>query len=405
MVERFGFDRMEEVAGKTDFDFYGKEHAQPAFDDEQAIIRTGQPMENKVEMEFWKEPNKTTWALTSKMPLRDKEGEIIGTLGISKDITALKRTEQAREAMEARLRQAQKLEAVGRLAAGIAHEINTPTQYVGDNTRFLQDSFESIANILQAYEELRCATKSNSVTPETIAKVEQSLAANDLRYLFDQIPAAIKETLEGVERVTKIVRAMKEFSHPGGKERAVADLNKAIETTVTVARNEWKYVADLELDLDPNLPQVPCFNSEFNQCILNLVVNAAHAIADVVREKPGTKGKITIRTRREGDSVEVRVSDTGTGIPEAVRSRIFEPFFTTKEPGRGTGQGLALVYSSIVTKHGGSADFETETGKGTTFILRLPVTSRIGALDSPQPERLESLGIIAASTTAEELKA
>jgi signal transduction histidine kinase len=255
---------------------------------------------------------------------------------------------------------------------------------VGDNTRFLQDSFESIASVLQSYEKLLDAAKCNAVTPEMIARLEEHLAASDLGYLFEQVPAAIKETLEGVERVTKIVRAMKEFSHPGGKEKAAADLNKAIETTVTVARNEWKYVCDLELDLDPNLPQVPCFISEFNQCILNLVVNAAHAIADVVRERPGTKGKITVRTRRDGDMAEVRVSDTGTGIPEAVRTRIFEPFFTTKDVGKGTGQGLYIVYSSIVKKHGGSVCFETETGKGTTFILKLPVTPNPHE-SSPQP--------------------
>jgi signal transduction histidine kinase len=180
-----------------------------------------------------------------------------------------------------------------------------------------------------------------------------------------------------VDRVTKIVRAMKEFSHPGGKEKAAADLNKGIETTVTVARSEWKYVADLELDLDPALPLVPCYLGEFNQCILNLVVNAAHAIGDVVKQHPGTQGKITVRTRQDGSHAEVRVSDTGTGIPEAARPRIFEPFFTTKDVGKGTGQGLSIVYNTIAKKHGGEVSFETETGRGTTFILRLPITPQL----------------------------
>jgi signal transduction histidine kinase len=214
------------------------------------------------------------------------------------------------------------------------------------------------------------------VPPALIARQEEILAASDLGYLFEQVPAAIRETLEGVERVAKIVRAMKEFSHPGAKEKAAADLNRAIETTVTVARNEWKYVADLELRLDPALPSVPCFVDEFNQCILNLVVNAAHAIGDVVKQAPGTKGRITVSTRRDGDQVEVRVSDTGTGIPEIHRSKIFEPFFTTKDVGKGTGQGLSIVYGNIVKKHGGTVKFETELGKGTTFILRLPVMPR-----------------------------
>ena len=270
------------------------------------------------------------------------------------------------------LQQARKLEAIGQLAAGIAHEINTPTQYVGDNTHFLKDSFGSIANVLQSYQGLLSATRNNTVTPALIAQVEATLAASDLDYLFAQIPTAIQETLEGVGRVTKIVRAMKEFSHPGGQERAAADLNKAIETTVTVARNEWKYVADMQLDLDPQLPPVPCFIGDFNQCILNLVVNAAHAIGDVVKNIPGTKGRIIVQTRGNDDHAEIRVTDTGTGIPEAIRPRIFDPFFTTKGVGKGTGQGLYLTYQTIVEKHHGTVRFESETGKGTTFIIRLP---------------------------------
>ncbi len=286
-------------------------------------------------------------------------------------IVALDLTEQ--QLMEAQLRQAQKLEAVGQLAAGIAHEINTPTQYVGDNTRFFQDAFQGICNAFHAYAELLDAAKRQNVTPELLARTEETVISSDLEYLFEQIPKAIGETLEGVERVRQIVRAMKEFSHPGGKEKALADLNRAIETTVTVARNEWKYVAEMVLDLDRRIPQVPCFIGEFNQAILNLVVNAAHAIADVIKEKPGTLGKISISTRRAGANVEIRVSDTGTGISEANRARIFEPFFTTKELGKGTGQGLAILHANIVKKHNGFITFETESGKGTTFIIRLPI--------------------------------
>src|SRR6185312_9755872 len=224
--------------------------------------------------------------------------------------------------------------AVGQLAAGIAHEINTPTQYVGDNTRFLKEAFESITTALHGYIELIAAAKKNAITPELIARADKIIAASELDYHFQQIPAAITETLEGVERVSKIVKAMKEFSHPGSREKIAADLNKAVESTVTVARNEWKYVAELELNLDPNLPLVPCFISEFNQAILNLVINASHAISDVIRTKTGSKGKITISTRTDGDHVEVRVADTGTGIPEEHRQKIFEPFFTTKDVGK-----------------------------------------------------------------------
>jgi signal transduction histidine kinase len=299
--------------------------------------------------------------------------EISHFIAIKQDMTKQKEAEKERQRMELQLRQAQKLEAVGQLAAGIAHEINTPIQYVGDNLRFVQDSFQDLQNILGDHERLLQHAKKDSLTPELVAQFEETLKNTDLRYLSEQVPAAIKDSLEGVDRVTKIVRAMKEFSHPGSKEKSDTDLNHAIETTVTVARNEWKYVADLKLDLDPELPHISCFVGEFNQVVLNLVVNAAQAIGDVVKHQPGTKGTITIRTRRDGDNVEVRVSDTGTGIPEAVRPRIFEPFFTTKDVGKGTGQGLSVVYSCIVKQHAGSVTFDTELGKGTTFIVRLPI--------------------------------
>ncbi|HEU5125165.1 MAG TPA: PAS domain-containing protein [Verrucomicrobiae bacterium] len=372
LARRFG-ELPENLIGKRDVDFFDDDHSRDAFEDEQKIMRTGEPLIGKVEQEKLKSNERVSWVLTNKMPLRDEQGKIIGTFGISKDITALKEAELGRQMSELQLRQSQKLEAIGQLAAGIAHEINTPTQYVGDNTRFLKDSFDSIFKVVQAYGELLQAAKHNSASAELIAKVDAALAAADLDYLSDQVPAAIRETLEGVERVTKIVRAMKEFSHPGGSDKTPADLNKAIETTTTVARNEWKYVADLDLQLDPALPLVPCLIGEFNQVILNLVVNAAHAIGDVVKDRGGEKGRITIRTTRDGEWVEVRVSDTGAGIREAVRPRIFEPFFTTKAMGKGSGQGLAMVYGSVVHKHGGSVNFETEVGQGTTFILRLPI--------------------------------
>lgn len=282
--------------------------------------------------------------------------------------------ERDRQTLEVQLRQAQKLEAIGQLAAGIAHEINTPTQYVGDNTRFIQDSWTALEKVLRSHQELTEAAKRGSIAPELIASAEQFIKAAELEYLYQEIPPAITATLEGVERVTKIVRAMKEFSHPGGREKTKADLNKAIESTTTVALNEYKYVADLQLDLAPDLPTVPCLLGEFNQSLLNLVVNAAHAIGDVVKQKPGTRGKITIRSRHKSNFVEICVSDTGSGIPDSARPHIFEPFFTTKGVGKGTGQGLAIVYGNIVKKHGGTVTFETEAGQGTTFILRLPLS-------------------------------
>jgi PAS domain S-box-containing protein len=299
-------------------------------------------------------------------PIRDDAGTPIGFLLLGVDVTE-------RRFLEAQLTQTQKLESIGRLAAGIAHEINTPTQYVGDNTRFLQDAFGDLRQLMEKYGNLLTASKNGGVSPELINEVESAAQEADVEYLLEEIPQAISQSLEGVDRVAHIVRAMKEFSHPGVEEKTSVDLNKAIESTITVARNEWKYVADMVTELDASLPLVPCLPGDINQVFLNIIVNAAHAIADVVGDGSEDKGTIAIATRRDGDWVEVRISDTGKGIPESVRSRIFDPFFTTKEVGKGTGQGLAIARSVVVDKHGGTITFETEAGKGTTFIVRLPL--------------------------------
>jgi signal transduction histidine kinase len=207
-----------------------------------------------------------------------------------------------------------------------------------------------------------------------LKEIEAARGELDVEYLMQEIPVALAQSLEGIDRVAKIVGAMKDFSHPNGAEKSCIDINHAIESTLTVARNEWKYVANLETNFDKALPPVPCLPGEFNQVILNLVVNAAHAIADVIK---GTdkKGTIRVSTAKAGEWVEVRISDSGTGIPKEAQPRIFEPFFTTKEVGKGTGQGLAISRSVIVEKHGGTIVFETDEGKGTTFIIRLPLVA------------------------------
>jgi signal transduction histidine kinase len=275
--------------------------------------------------------------------------------------------------MQAQVSQAQKLESIGQLAAGIAHEINTPTQYIGDNTHFLQDLFAQMSQLLNQYARLLQAVQQHAVTPQLVREVTLATEAADAGYLLKEIPKSIEQTLQGVERVSNIVRAMRDFSHPGTGEKTNVDLNRALESTATVARNEWKYVADLELDLDPRLPAVPCLPGEINQVFLNLIMNAAQAIGDVAGDGPAAKGRIQVRTRAQENWVEIRIQDTGPGIPDHVRSRIFDPFFTTKPVGKGTGQGLAIARSVVVDKHGGTLRFETEMGQGTTFIVRLPL--------------------------------
>lgn len=285
-----------------------------------------------------------------------------------------------RKMLEKQLAQAQKMRSIGQLASGIAHEINTPTQYVGDNIRFLKEAFEDIARVLQGDEDLLAAARGGCVSAELIQRLQDGRERADLEYLVAEIPVAIEHTLEGVTRISKIVRAMKDFAHPGREEKTSADLNQIIDTTVTVARNEWKYVADMQTDLDRSLPPVLCHPAEVGQVMLNLVINAAHAIEDVVKEGRAVKGVITIATRRQDGWAEVRISDTGSGIPENIRHRIFDPFFTTKEIGRGTGQGLAICYPVIVEKHGGRISFDSEVGRGTTFTIGLPLGEQAGVL-------------------------
>jgi signal transduction histidine kinase len=272
--------------------------------------------------------------------------------------------------LEDQLVQVQKLESIGQLAAGIAHEINTPTQYVGDNTRFLQNAFKDLSGLLEKYEELIEAVNAGTVEDDFIREVQEKVEEVNVEYLKNEIPTAIQQTLEGMELIAKIVLAMKEFLHPSTADKTAIDINKAIESTITLARNEWNYVAELVTEFDPSLPLVPCMPGEFKQVILNIIINAAQAIADNMDDGSTEKGTITISTSSDGDWAEIRISDTGTGIPKSVRTRIFDPFFTTR---KATGQGLTISHAIIVENHGGTLTFDTEVGKGSTFTIRLPI--------------------------------
>jgi len=270
------------------------------------------------------------------------------------------------------LAQIQKLEAVGQLAAGIAHEINTPLQFIGDNTRFMQEGWKDTQRALAVQQRLLDAAQAGVVPPALLSEVDSDLKALDLAYLADEMPKALQQTLDGVEKVTKIVGAMKEFALPTSTERAPTDLNRALDTTLTVTHPEWSSVAELELELDPNLPLVSCQQREINQVLLNLVINASQAIREKQRGSPEVKGQIGIQTSAQEAWVELRVRDTGTGIAADLQHRIFEPFFTTKAVGQGTGQGLTTA-RSIVHNHGGTIDFMTVPGTGSTFVVRLPI--------------------------------
>jgi len=274
--------------------------------------------------------------------------------------------------LERELHQAQKLEAIGQLAAGIAHEINTPIQYVGDNLRFLGESFDDILEICATLQRLVQEGPDGHVQ-DAVAQARHVLEEHDLAFLTEEIPQTIAQSKDGVSRVGAIVRAMREFSHPGSEEKVLVDINRALESTLTVSRNEWKYVAEVQTNFDPELPLLRCLPGEINQVFLNLIVNAAHAIGDVVGKDGQKRGLIRLSTRADDGWLEIRIGDSGGGIPEAIQDRIFDPFFTTKKVGVGTGQGLAITRSVVVDKHQGSLRFTTKSGQGTTFIIRLPL--------------------------------
>lgn len=362
MAASFGYDSPEEAL-RCSTEVSSQRYVDPRRRDEFKRVMERDGSVQNFESEFYRRDGSRFWLAMSARGIREN-GVVVRYEGMCEDVTE-------RKALQEQLLVAQKLESVGQLAAGIAHEINTPTQYIGDNVRFLKDAFEDLKELLASYERRNSAAGKDELCPET----PEDTAAPDIPdagYLLEEIPKAIDQTLEGVSRVAALVNAMKEFSHPDTKEKCPADLNRAIAATITVARNEWKYLAEAKTDFDVSLPLIPCHTGEINQVILNLIVNAAHAIGDVARQGGPQKGTITVQTRRCERWAEIRVEDTGTGIPVEVRTRVFDPFFTTKEIGKGTGQGLAIARSVVVDKHGGSLHFETEEGKGTTFIVRLP---------------------------------
>jgi two-component system NtrC family sensor kinase len=295
----------------------------------------------------------------------DETGEVIAIVGIARDISDHK-------AREAELNQNSKLESLGRLSAGLAHEINSPIQFVGDNTRFLAEAYQELIRVVLFYRELLDSANPMNWT-ERLERMRVAEAGIEFEYLQKEIPSAVEQSLEGIERVSTIVRAMKTFSHPGHEEQVPADLNEALEATVTVTRNQVSDVADLSLELS-DLPPVRCNIADLNQVFLNLIVNAAHAV-----EEAGRRGTIEVTTAVEGEHVIVRISDTGTGIPDDVRPKIFDPFFTTKDVGRGSGQGLSLARAVVQEGHGGILAVESTPGHGSTFTVRLPVDGRAGA--------------------------
>ena len=304
----------------------------------------------------------TVWVQIDIAVCRDDAGQVLYDISVFQDVSVRRQT-------EALLIQAQKLEATGQMAAGIVHEINTPMQYIGDNTHFMKLAIDRLVAVAIAAE----AAVGEEATETDRDHLVEALAKSKLPMLSKRAPKAAEDTLAGVENVSRIVAAMKRFSHPGSEEMVPVDINESLMTTITVCRNEWKYSADLETDLEPDLPPIQGNLGALNQVWLNMIVNAAHAI---VERHGAEKGTITVTTASidDGEAVQVTISDNGAGIAEENRHRIFEQFFTTKEVGRGTGQGLAIAYQMVADEHHGEINLDSKVGEGTTFIITLPMS-------------------------------
>ncbi|QJB57181.1 PAS domain-containing sensor histidine kinase [Pseudodesulfovibrio sp. zrk46] len=300
-------------------------------------------------------------------PVKNDNGERIGYVGVARDIS-----EQL--VIEARLRQSQKLESIGELAAGIAHEINTPTQYVTSNLQFFEDSFAKYSGMIEKTQKLILLIKNRELggsESEILEYAEKIIDDQEVEFLKEDLPNALQESESGLKRISEIVQSIKQLAHPGEVKKSFWSLNEIVRDAVTVATNEWKYSAIINYDLDEQLDHIYCLKAEVGQVILNVVVNAAHAI-EAVRDIDDELGSISIKTYSERDLAVLEISDTGSGIPEELLDRIFDPFFTTKEVGKGTGQGLAIAHNVVTNLHNGSIEVLSTVGEGSTFVIKLP---------------------------------
>ncbi len=363
--EKFFGKTCEDLLGKTVFDIFPQVEAKTYYEQDLELLQQQGTKLYSVQLTDGRGVSHDV--LAHKATFADHNGHVRGLLGALIDITDRKRVEDE-------LGHARKLEAVGQLAAGIAHEINTPAQYVGDGIYFLKEVYDSCLQLLIKYQGALEALERIGTHAALVNEIREFENEIDLQYIQANVPGSFDRCADGISRISTIVRAMKEFSHPDQREKSPGDINQALQSTLIIAKNEYKYVANVETALG-ELPPVLCHLGDLNQVFLNLIVNAAHAIGDVI-SKEGEKGQIRITTMQVDHSVQIDITDSGSGIPESIRDRIFEPFFTTKEVGKGSGQGLAIARSIIVDKHGGSLTFKSEVGRGTTFTIRLPLDGK-----------------------------
>ncbi len=375
-----GFECAEELIGK------GEEELLWTLEDrtkyrqcDQEVLESRRPQLNTEECRHIPAEGLKT-LLTSRVPLVDGAGHAIGMIGLFQDITE-------RKLLEAQLSQAQKLESIGQLAAGVAHEINTPMQCVSSNVEFLKNCYQQVFHVVDSYRAQLDGPKMD--WQERKEQIDRLLHACRYDVLRIEAPAAIEEASDAVERVIDIVRAMKAMSHPGTKDKVLTNINELIRSAAAISKNRWKYVAHLDLRLDETLPDLYALPAELNQVFLNLIVNAADAIAGKLGDSPHELGVITIRTYLQKNGVRIDVQDTGCGVPEEIRHRVFDPFFTTKQVGKGTGQGLAITYDLIVNKHQGWIKLDPRPGRGAVFSVWIPNGANASLLDATRTIELE----------------
>ncbi len=362
-----------DILGKSIFDYLADKEKDKIKNDIMIIFEEKKPLYN-LESENQTATGDVVTLLTNACPVISESGELLGYRGITRNITAQKKESALREQLEYELQQTQKLDSIGSLAAGIAHEINTPIQFISDNVSFINNNLNSLIELVRLY------TQQKQSTEQISEEVSELIEVIDIDFLMEEIPLALSQSQEGLSHVASIVGAMKSFSHTDQKEKEMADINKAISDAVIITKNEWKHhVDDVSCEFDNSLPFIPCYVGMLKQVFLNLIVNAVHAIEDAQNKHVITKGYISIKTYQNEEYVAVEITDNGIGIPEEIRHRVFDQFFTTKDVGKGTGQGLSIAHNAIVDKHKGRLTLSSEINKGTTFCIMLP----IAPIDNP----------------------